>query len=161
MGTPNKLFSKGHGFDDLVTEFRNNKGKSTVFVGFLRSSGAHKKKSDDKSPVLTVATVAYMNEYGSGNIPERSFMRSALFDNRKKIKKTLAKLAKNVLDGKMSGKKALGLVGASIATMFRKKIQDGVAPANAPSTIAAKGSDHTLIDIGQMRDSIDYEVRGK
>jgi hypothetical protein len=37
-------------------------------------------------------------------------------------------------------------------------IESSVPPPNAPSTIAKKGHDHTLIDKGNYLKSIDYEV---
>lgn len=157
MSKDNTFYKKGSGFSELVTQFQANNGQTNVFVGFLRSSGSHKAKKGKK--ILTVATIAANNEYGSGTTPERSFMRSTMFDIRKKLKKMLLKLAKAVLHEEMDKKKALGLVGLFVQTAIKRKIQEGIPPPNADSTIAQKGSDHTLIDTGQMRDSVDFEIK--
>lgn len=157
MAQPNKMFRKGKGMDELVTSMKANSGRTTVFVGFLRSSGTHKGGEG-----MNVASVAHQNEFGTEKIPERSFMRSAMNENRKKIKKMCLALAKKVLHGEMDEHKALSVLGLFLQNKFRSKIQEGIPPPNAPSTIAAKGSDHTLIDSGQMRDSVDFEVvKGK
>ena len=38
------------------------------------------------------------------------------------------------------------------------KIKSDIPPPNAPSTIKAKGSSHTLIDTGNMWESVDYQI---
>ncbi len=40
------------------------------------------------------------------------------------------------------------------------KVLSNVPPPNAPSTVAAKKSDHTLIDTGEMYGAIDYRING-
>lgn len=158
MGDDNKMFHKGKGLDELVTKFKANSGVTEAFVGFLRSSGVHK---GDGKELLTVAAVAHMNEYGveARHIPERAFFRSALAGSRKKLKKMLVKLSKNVLFNGMSEKKALTIAAYFLQTEIRKSIDSNVPPPNAPSTVARKGSDHTLIDTHQMHDSVDFEVK--
>jgi hypothetical protein len=41
---------------------------------------------------------------------------------------------------------------------IKEKILSGVQPENAPSTIKAKGSSHTLIDTGALLGSIGHEL---
>ena len=161
----NSFFDKDTGWDKLVTSFENTTGESAVFVGFLRSSGLYKKKAKggkmEKGEEITVAQVAAINEFGSsdGRIPERSFMRSAVDANQKKIERTVEKLTTKVVDGEMTEKKALGVLGALVQSLMRKRITEGVPPPNAPSTLAHKGSGKgTLVDTSQMINAIDFEV---
>ena len=149
------------GWKQLMTAFKVNAGQTAVFVGFLRSSGWHKQKPGDKGPPLTVAQIAAANEYGRGDVPERSFMRSAMDEHGGELKKFIKKLTTKILDGKMSKTQALGLVGERVKTWFQSKIDENIPPPNAASTIARKGSDHTLVDTGQMRGSVEWEIRGK
>lgn len=153
--------SKDKGLSELMRTFKVNAGESHVFCGYLRSSGEYKAKPGDKiTNPITVAQVAMMNEFGTETAPERSFIRSTMSAIRKKLKLTIKKLSRKIVDGKIDKHAALGLVGEFVITHIKDTITDGVPPPNAPSTVKAKGSDHTLIDTGQMRDSLDYEVKG-
>jgi len=49
-------------------------------------------------------------------------------------------------------------VGMKIENAIRIKILSNVPPPNAASTIKAKGSSHTLIDTGEMLESVSHEV---
>lgn len=155
---------KDKGWKDFVNQFSANAGKTTAFVGYLRSSGDHKKNGDEESlkgDSITVAMVAAINELGSsdGKTPERSFIRSALLEHERELEVMLKKLSKLVMDKKMSKKQALGLVAEQVITWVKHKIDSNIPPPNAPSTVARKGSDHTLIDTAQMRNSLDWEIR--
>ncbi len=52
-------------------------------------------------------------------------------------------------------------VANSLRNDIIEKINSNIPPPNAPSTIKAKGSSHTLIDTGEMRRSIDFRVIGE
>lgn len=155
---------KDTGWKDLVTAFKINAGEQAVFVGWLRSSGWHKQKAGDKGKPLTVAEVARIQEYGAKrgnvNIPERAPLRSAVDEHSKELKAIIKKLTNKILAGKISRTQALGLIGEKMATWIKSKIDENLPPPNAPATIARKGSDHTLIDTAQMRNSVEWEVKG-
>lgn len=158
----NSFYDKDKGWNRLMTRLESASGESGVFVGFLRSSGQYKPKGARAKgePSLTVAQVAAINEFGSsdGRVPERSFMRSAIDANADKITRLAKKLTGKVVDGTVSKKSALGILGQSVADSIRARIQKGVPPPNAPSTVARKKSSHTLIDTGQMVGAVEYEV---
>jgi hypothetical protein len=42
--------------------------------------------------------------------------------------------------------------------VIKQRIANGIAPPNSPYTIARKGSSKPLIDTGQLRNSITYQV---
>ena len=155
------FFDRDKGWKEFVANMRKNSGETKVMVGFLRSSGQYKPKAGSKLTAMTMAMLGAIHEFGSrdGRIPERSYMRSTMAQLDKKLKRMLKKFSISVALGRMDKKKALGIVGEFLATAFKDKIQDGVPPANAPGTVARKGSDHTLIDTGQMRDTLDWEVQ--
>lgn len=50
------------------------------------------------------------------------------------------------------------LACARFAQAQRDKVEEGVPPPNAPSTIARKGHGRTLIDEGIMLSEIDYRI---
>ena len=110
---------------------------------------------------LTVAQVATFHEFGTENIPERSFIRSAVAENRDKISKLIEGLKPSILQG--SSLKALSIVGEYVQTLIKSKIQTGDSSwaELRPSTIRRKGSSKALIDTGQMLNSVRYVVKGK
>lgn len=100
------------------------------------------------------------NTRGAGvHVPERSFMRSTV-DAKKNGEWRIAaeELRKEMIEGRMTTDRALGLMGLRIKKDIQEKIRSQVPPPNAPSTIAAKGSDHPLINTGQLLNGIDFEV---
>ena len=84
--------------------------------------------------------------------------------NKEPIAHELALAAKAVLDGKPEEAKRhlelAGLTGQNAVKAWFDDPRNGWA-ANAPATIKAKGSDHPLIDKGEMRNSITYVVKGE
>lgn len=106
----------------------------------------------------SIAEYAAYNEYGTGNIPERSFMRSTFDEQLPKIKRDMDAQYAQIASGKSTVYRALSIVGMRHQEDIQKKIQSGVKPENAPSTIARKGSNKTLIDTGALVQSIRYVV---
>jgi hypothetical protein len=107
----------------------------------------------------TVADVATWNHFGTSNIPARPFISATVDANEGPIGSLIRRLAKGVLEGKIQEKQALGLIGEFILAKIVGKINDFFPPENAQSTIDKKGSSKPLIDTGQLKGSINYEVR--
>lgn len=111
---------------------------------------------------LTVAEIAAVNEFGTsdGRIPERSFIRSTFDKMREELERDAGKLVALVLDGAMTAQGALGVLGAKLAAEMKKTVTvgEGVAPANAPSTVRRKGSARTLVDTGRMVGAITWVI---
>lgn len=105
-----------------------------------------------------LVNVATWNEYGTHTIPARSFVRAAIDQGAADIGKHAAELGGQVLDGKLSTETALGRLGLSAARKIQEQIRSNVPPPNAPSTVRAKGSSKTLINTGQLRQSIRHKV---
>src|SRR5882724_2875998 len=110
-----------------------------VKVGILADSekGAETEEGGD----LTVAEIAAIMEYGTRepHTPARSFVRSTFDEKREELAKLAGTLIVKVLAGDLSAEQALGVLGGTLAGDIKKKVTvEGVLPANAPSTIAAK-----------------------
>lgn len=151
----NVFFDKDEGYDKLFTTIEGVPGETQVVVGFLHSSGVYKKNN------ITVAQVAMIHEFGSkdGTIPERSFMRSSIDANQHQLKDLLTKLTLNITKSKITPKQALGIVGQFVRDKMVAKIDSGVPPPNAQSTVHQKHSSKTLIDTGQLKGSIHWEIQ--
>ncbi len=122
-------------------------------IGVLQSAPAYPDGTSQ-------AEVAFWNEFGTENIPERSFIRSTADEKRGNYTRTMKGEALKIMAGKSTVKVSLEKVGLLAQGHVRKKIKNLKSPPNAPATIKAKGSSNPLIDTGLMLQSINYEVKG-
>lgn len=106
---------------------------------------------------ITVAEVAEIHELGLG-VPQRSWLRQWIDENKAAIVKVSTRLQSQVIAGKITQDQALALLGDWAVGSIKARIQGGVAPPNAPSTIARKGSSKPLINFGQFISSITRQV---
>lgn len=92
------------------------------------------------------------------NIPERSFLRVPLRQNQDNIKKAFRALTGAVTRGEITVLQMLEQIGARAAGYCKEAIEQGIEPANAPSTIKQKGSAKPLVNHGTLKGSITYVV---
>ena len=92
-------------------------------------------------------------------IPERSFIRGTVDARRRAIAKFVKTLATAVIEGRMMTPQALERLGIFVQGEIRKRISAGIPPPLKAATIKRKGSSKPLIATGQLRASIDYQVR--
>jgi phage gpG-like protein len=134
-----------------------------VVVGIPKAkNGQHQGEE-----VITLAELGAMHEYGApkAGIPQRSFLRAPLSANTNKLLKTIEKDLKfsktkpNVALGR------LGAAGQSVVLEAFNTQNNGTWNKLKPATIRARrkgtgeGQDKPLIDTGQLRRSITFEVR--
>jgi hypothetical protein len=110
---------------------------------------------DDGGDALIIAGA---NEFGTDTIPERSFIRATVDTRRNDIANVVQKVAEKVADERVTPEAGMEIVGQWMQAAIRKRIQSNVPPPNAAITVSRKGSSHTLIDTGQLRQSITYVV---
>lgn len=139
------------GLKALMKKLSGASGK--VAIGVLGSTAG---KSHGAT---TLYDVAAANEFGTSRIPERSFLRATLDLHHAKVVAFCKKQGALVVRGEITNETALERIGLFVQGLIQARIAAGIAPANAPSTISAKGSSKPLIDSGQLRSSITYEVR--
>ena len=110
-----------------------------------------------------LALVAMVNNFGSPehNIPERPFMTRAIQNHKEDFKAVNEKTLPQVLEGKMSVKKALSLLGTEAVKHIQAEIRNGDFVALKVATIKRKGSSRPLFDTGQMLRGVTYEVDEK
>ncbi len=124
-------------------------------MGFLEDSRYPAGKND---AVLSVAQVAFWNEFGTTHAPARPAFRTTIL---RKSKDWGDRLSKAIVATDYDGRKALGLLGQSMRDDLENSIAQWSTPPNAPSTIARKGFDKPLIWTGVMQRAHDYEVKDK
>ena len=118
------------------------------------------KTSDGKE---SLAYIASLHEFGSpgGKIPERSFIRTAIDKNEHKINNLSDGLALKILDGSVTVRGALDLIGLKVTGMIQEQITDGDYVPLSPATIKKKGNDKPLIDTGHMWQSVRHVIEDK
>lgn len=120
--------------------------------------GVHGKDGARGAGEPTNVEVATFNEFGTTTVPERSFLRSTMDEQRPKYARMLDRVIGRWVDGKLSLADGFGLVGLQAKADVQRKIVKLRDPPNADSTIARKGSSNPLIDTGQMLNAIDFAV---
>jgi len=154
-----RISDKDLGMSRILRDFKHLNG-SFVKVGLQGSLGNKIHKESYK----TVIDIGATHEFGDpeSNIPERSFLRGTYDRHKKDWLKLNKALLLKLLTFKLSLTKSLDVMGLRLTSDIKKFIRKGIAPPNAPSTLARKASKGKsgrvipLIDTGQMINSINY-----
>ena len=142
------------------------KGRHVV-AGIRGEKGAQRHPpadgEDGAGSDLSIVEIAAVNEFGTddGHIPSRPAFRATFDKNRSKYERAIKIGVGHILDGNSTLDVEFGRLGLRMASDIQSAISEGIAPENAPSTIARKGSEKPLIASGRTRQSIDSEVRAK
>lgn len=107
-----------------------------------------------------LAVIAAIHEFGLGDMPQRSFLRSAYDENLPMIDKMIQRVANGAVFG-LGTNAALNQLGNVVQGMVQRKIVDGPFVPNSPATIKRKKSSRPLIDAGHLRQSIRYVIERK
>lgn len=107
-----------------------------------------------------LAVIAAIHEFGLGDMPQRSFLRSAYDENLPMIDKIIQRVANGAVFG-LGTNAALNQLGNVVQGMVQRKIVDGPFVPNSPATIKRKKSSKPLIDTGHLRQSIRYVIERK
>lgn len=130
--------------DRLVSNLR---GPDKVKVGFPAGEA-------DSEIVMR----AVYNEFGtSRGIPERPFIRNAVRGSKSSYLSLMKRGALRIVRGDLSKRRVLEQLGLKAVGDIQRGMP-GTPPPNAPSTVAQKGSSATLVDTGQMRQSVTHKV---
>ena len=148
--------------DKKLREWIKRIGKNVkIKVGVLGTApGRTKTKTESGGTIPTPQEVATWNEQGTSRIPARSFIR-APFEANAVANQAFAKEGlQRAVRGEYTFTQIMNRLGLRIVGQMVTAMSAGVAPANAASTIARKGSSKPLIDTGQMRSSVTYAIEG-
>ena len=148
-----KTYDKDKGWINIQKNILELDGKK-LNAGLLKGS----KNSDGAN----LPDIGFFNEFGTKKMPERPWMRSYVDGKSGKgagtINHTIGFQLWRLMDGKLNVTAFLNRVGIFVVAGLKNSITNLRKPENAISTIKAKGSSNPLIDTGQMRASIDFEV---
>lgn len=139
-------------WNKFKNHMRSAGSEGSVAVGIL---GNHDNEREDGE--ITNVELGTIHEFGLSSMPERSFIRATLDAERSQINALTDKIYKRFLREKISASRGLGLIGADVVGRIQQFITDDKVK---PKTIKPEASDPTtLIDTGQLRQSITFEVR--
>lgn len=95
----------------------------------------------------------------SVTIPERSFLRTGFDKNVSRITTKIENLLSSVFQFGINPDIFAEMIGREFAGLIQKELKDLRSPANAPATVAVKGSNNPLMDTGRLVGAIDYKVK--
>jgi len=144
----NETTSKDLGYDNILKELKKLESNPFVKVG-LPQDGADTNASREGG--FTNLDIAMVQEFGTedGSIPERSHVRAAFDENKKKLNKLTDVLAGKIMDGKETVENALNKIGILKVSNIQKKIRTGLTPA-------VKRGGTPLLNTGQYVGSFTY-----
>jgi hypothetical protein len=151
MGVTVKRTTKGPGLQGAQKELNK---LLDIKVGVLSGTGEHTNADSGQ----TLAEIAFWNEFGTKWAPARPFLRVTIRENRHLFKRMVKRLYGLIIKGKMRHDQAQKILGAKAAALVQKKIVQLQSPPNAPRTVELKGSTNPLVDTGELKNSISWEV---
>ena len=100
------------------------------------------------------------NEFGTKDIPERSFMRATIDEHKADIISFIRRMIPAALTGKLPEKDMMRKIGRYVKELIEHKIATASSWATplAPSTVAKKGHTRPLIETYEMITSIKFKV---
>ena len=131
--------------------------KKAVFVGLPSEKIGGEIYRDGQ----TIMSIGAVHEYGAGNNPKRSFLRTPFIMHKKKINEFIAKQFDRTMDGTLIDD-ALDMVGAYCRNISVKAFTTkgyGQWDELDPKTVERKGSSKILIDTGTLRNAISWVIR--
>ena len=153
---PEDVLKLTKGFESAINKMR----KSYVATGLPMESASSRVYGDG----MTVLQVGAIHEYGTADIPQRSFVRLPFIIKADDVNKYIKKRMTAVLDGKETADKAMGLVALMTRNIITDAFQTGCWgqwPDITDATKARKGSNMILVDTAILENSIDAVVRSK
>lgn len=149
-------------------------GMRTAHVAVGLHSDAKPYERGQEEPA-NVAQIASFHEFGTDTIPARPFIGPTVDGKRDEYGRLMERVARLIVVGKLTPKRALALVGEQMSADIKAAIRALTDPPLAESTIAAKkrkaaylgaekaeayaaGGANPLIDTGHMLNSVTYAV---
>jgi len=144
-----------------VKALQKTRGRVGVLADAPKKEGTRTgKRGRQIQQAATLAQVAAAHEFGTDKIPQRSFIRATMDIHAKDILAMMERLVAQVLTGAITPAVAMERLLIFAQGLVQKRIAVGIDPPLKPETIARKGSSKQLIDSGQLRSSITYQIEG-
>jgi hypothetical protein len=153
---------KDNGYNALVKRTIGFK-PVTIRTGLLEKDGAQEHAGGDG---VTLLQIFVWNHFGvvakdglGWAIPPRPVITDWFDAHESELRDKLTVLMQQVVAGVLTRDQILNLMGQYCVGQIQQEIANHVDPPNAPATIKAKGSDTPLVDKGQLRSAISYDIQ--
>lgn len=123
-----------------------------IAVGVLDGSAPH-----PAGP--TMGEIATWNHYGTETIPARPFITRPIDLKNAELRTLVQRLMRGISLGKITAGHAAEILGQKLRDTCVAAINAREFEPNAQSTIDRKGSSTPLVDTGQLKGAITYQVR--
>ncbi len=120
-----------------------------VTVGIHEDTGIHPDAG------ITNAQLGAVQHFGNDDIPSRPWLDVGVETGNADYLATIEKAVKDGTDIDQA-LRDVGVTAVGKAQMYMTQLS---SPANAPSTVARKGSSNPLIDKGELRASVNYKIQ--
>lgn len=148
-----RISSQDNGQLTQITN-RANRLNGGVRVGYFASQGNH----NGKRPIM-LGNLARLHEFGTRKIPKRAFIKPAITQNRQNYANLVQSQIGRVLQGQMTVQSLWQLLGTRAVADIQQYMRNATFTPLNPATIKRKGSSKPLIDTGQLRQSVTYQVK--
>ena len=128
--------------EKIAKEFGKNK---LLSVGLPQDSNPYPDGT-------SVIDVGISHEFGTETLPERSFLRATLAENKQKYHNFMKRVPFKVIMGKSSHATEMDKLGLAVSSDCKSRIYDGIEPKKK------RGEGVPLIDTGHLVESITYVV---
>jgi hypothetical protein len=161
-----RTFFKQNTLPALIKRLELENSKANVTIGIQATEAGDKKDSRVNGMITTslsapkLIDVATFHEFGTVDIPQRSFIRSNDHNNFQKYKNMIEEIKDKIIFSGMKPKHGLGYLGEEIRKDIQAGVRNGLEPELKESTIKAKGSSKPLVDTKQLINAITYVVKG-
>lgn len=129
----------------LEREIKRLTSDKTVLVGIHEYAGS----ADGGN--LTMAQLGAIQHFGTQTIPARPWLDVGVKSGTQDYLEVIQNHSDDIDN-------ALEIIGQIAVGKVQQYMTDLQSPANAPSTIAKKGSSNPLIDTGALRQSVTYSI---
>lgn len=117
--------------------------------------GIHEDTGNHPGTDMTNAQLGALQHFGNDNIPPRPWLDVGVETGNKEYLTIIKDAIKNETPMDQALER-VGVVAVGKAQVYMTQLK---SPANAESTIKAKGSSNPLIDTGELRASVNYKIQ--
>ena len=140
------------GFNQALNQL--NKDLSKITTKKYVTVGVHEDENARPDGGINNATLGAVQHFGTDNIPARPWLDVGVESAAGEIVDTMEEGIEDGLDAIT----ILNRVGQVAVAGVQNYMDELSSPANAQSTIDRKGTDNPLIDTGELKQSVNYDV---
>ena len=140
----------------LIREVNKLRANPYIKIGYPKEHQEPKEQKEGEKKDVTVLDVAIYHEYGTKDMPERSFIRATRSSKYNSYKKLTNDSINQIIAGRTTVDKSLHKLGLIMVNDIKTFIR--TRKVEPPSRRAKKEGGTTLWDTGQLINSLGYSI---